>query len=190
MVHCGSKAQAQHVLKAIAERMAQVGLELHPDKTRIVYCKDVNRKGSSEHERFNFLGYTFRPRRSKGKRGMFVNFSPAVSDDAKKAIRQEIRSWRLHRRSEKTLVDLARDVNPSVQGRFNYYGTFYKSQLYPALRPINEYLVRWALRKYKRLRGHVGRAWSWLASVARPRPHSLRSLAFGRAANGRVTGAR
>lgn len=170
VVHCGSKAQAQHVLKAIAERMAQVGLELHPDKTRIVYCKDVNRKGSSEHERFNFLGYTFRPRRSKGKRGMFVNFSPAVSDDAKKAIRQEIRSWRLHRRSEKTLVDLARDVNPSVQGRFNYYGTFYKSQLYPALRPINEYLVRWALRKYKRLRGHVGRAWSWLASVARRDP--------------------
>ena len=171
VVHCASKAQAQFVLKAIAERMAQVGLELHPDKTRVVYCKDSNRKGSSEHERFNFLGYTFRPRRSKGKRGMFVNFSPAVSDDAKKAIRQEIRSWRLHRRSEKTLADLARDINPAVQGRINYYGSFYKSQLYPALRSINDYLVRWAMRKYKRVRGHVRRAWSWLARVARRDPN-------------------
>jgi RNA-directed DNA polymerase len=170
VVHCVSRAQAHHVLRALVGRMSRVGLELHPDKTCIVYCKDANRKGSSEHERFNFLGYTFRPRRSKGKRGMFVNFSPAVSDDAKKAIRQQIRSWRLHRRSEQTLVDLARDLNPVVQGWINYYGNFYKSQLYPALRSINEYLVRWAMRKYKRLRGHVRRAWKWLVRVAERDP--------------------
>ena len=139
MVHCATKAHAQQVLGAIVERMAQVGLELHPDKTRIVYCKDANRRGSHEHERFNFLGYTFRPRLSKSRHGHhFVNFSPAVSDDATKAIGKEIRSWRINRRSDKTLTDLARMFNPIVQGWINYYGRFYKSMLFLVLRRINK----------------------------------------------------
>ncbi len=167
VVHCATKVQAQHVLRAIAERMAQVGLELHPDKTRIVYCKDDHRPLSHEHQRFNFLGYGFRPRLSKSKHGHhFVNFSPAVSDDAKKAIGKEIRSWRINRRSDKTLTDLARMFNPIVQGWINYYGRFYKSMLYPPLRHINDYLVRWAMQKYKRLHRHANRARSWLHTVA------------------------
>jgi RNA-directed DNA polymerase len=167
VIHCGSKAQATHVLGALAERMAQVGLELHPDKTRIVYCKDDYRPGSHEHERFNFLGYTFRPRRSKSKHDhLFVSFSPAVSDDAKKAIGKQIRSWRINRRSDKTLLDLARMVNPIVQGWINYYGRFYKSALYPTLWRINDHLVRCAMRKYKRLHRHVDRARRWLRTVA------------------------
>ena len=168
VVHCASKAQARHVLAAIAQRMAQVGLELHPDKTRIVYCKDDHRPLSHEHERFNFLGYTFRPRLSKSRHGKhFVNFSPAVGDDAKKAIGREIRSWRINRRSDKTLTDLARMFNPIVQGWINYYGRFYKSMLYPTLRRINDYLVRWAMQKFKRLHRHANRARRWLQSVAR-----------------------
>jgi len=170
VVHCASKAEAQHVLHAIAERMAQVGLELHPDKTRIVYCKDSNRKGSYEHERFNFLGYTFRGRRSTGKHGGFVNFSPAISDDAAKTIRQRIRGWRLNRRTDKDLSQLARDINPVVQGWINYYGRFYKTGLYSSLRRINEYLVRWAVRKYKRMRRSRKRAWRWLWTVAQRDP--------------------
>ena len=155
VVHCDSEAEARLVLAALAERMAQVGLELHPDKTRIVYCKDADRRGSHEHERFDFLGYTFRPRLSKNKLGKhFVNFSPAVCDDARKAISREIRSWHITRRSDKTLSDLARMFNPIVRGWINYYGRFYKSWLYPVLRHINDGLVRWAMRKYKRLRGH------------------------------------
>ena len=167
VVHCASKAEAHHVLRAIAERMAQVGLELHPDKTRIVYCKDADRRGSYEHERFNFLGYAFRPRLSKNKHGKhFVNFSPAVSDDAKKAIGTEIRSWRINRRSDLTLKALASIINPIVQGWINYYGRFYKSMLYPTLRRINDYLVRWAMQKYKRLHRHADRARRWLRTVA------------------------
>jgi RNA-directed DNA polymerase len=117
------------------------------------------------------LGYTFRPRLSKNKHGKhFVNFSPAVSDDARKAISREIRSWHIVRRSDKDLSDLARMFNPIVQGWINYYGRFYKSWLYPVLRHINDGLVRWAMRKYKRLRGHPRRAKGWLASVARRDP--------------------
>jgi RNA-directed DNA polymerase len=171
VVHCKSEDEARLVLAALSERMVQVGLELHPDKTRIVYCKDADRRGSFEHEAFTFLGYTFRPRLSKSKHGKhFVNFSPAVSDDARKAISREIRSWHIVRRSDKTLSDLARMFNPIVQGWINYYGRFYKSWLYPVLRHINDGLVRWAMRKYKRLRGHTRRAKGWLASVARRDP--------------------
>jgi hypothetical protein len=171
VVHCASEAQARQVLDAIADRMAQVGLELHPDKTRVVYCKDSGRKGSHEHERFTFLGYTFRPRDARSKHGSrFVSFSPAVSDDAAKRIRSEIRRWRLHRRSDLALGDLVRMINPVVQGWITYYGRFYKSAMYPSLQRINEYLVRWAMRKYKRLYGCVTKAWRWLEGVALREP--------------------
>ncbi len=168
VIHCKSESEARLVLAALTERMAQVGLELHPDKTRIVYCKDAARKDSSEHERFTFLGYTFRPRLSMNKHGRhFVNFTPAVSDDARKAISREIRSLQITRRSDKSLSDLAGMFNPILQGWINYYGRFYKSWLYPVLRHVNDGLVRWAMRKYKRLHGHTRRAKTWLASVAK-----------------------
>ena len=171
VIHCATEAQARNVLMALAQRMAQVGLELHPDKTRIVYCKDADRTGSYEHEQFDFLGYTFRPRLSKNRHGKhFVNFSPAVSGDAKRAIGKEIRSWRVNRRSDKSLSDLARMFNPIVRGWINYYGRFYKSMLYPTLRRLNDYLVRWATQKYKRLFRHPNRARRWLRVVAQRAP--------------------
>jgi len=158
-------------LDAIVERLAQVGLELNLDKTRIVYCKDSNRTGSHEHEQFTFLSYTFRPRRVRNRRGqLFVSFAPAMSNDAAKAIRRAIKRWRLHLWSGKALADLAREINSIVQGWVNYYGRFYPSWLARSLNAINHYLVRWAMQKYKRLRRHPKRAWSFLASVATREP--------------------
>jgi RNA-directed DNA polymerase len=171
ILHCRSEQQARDVLDAIVERLAQVGLELNLDKTRVVYCKDSNRGGSHEHERFAFLGYTFRPRRARNRRGeLFVSFCPAVSDDAARAIGHTIKGWRLHLWSGQTLTDLAREINQIVRGWINHYGRFYRSRLVSLLRRINEYLVRWAMRKYKRLRGHPTRAWRLLATVARREP--------------------
>ena len=171
VVHCKTEKQAQFVRDAIAGRLAQCGLELHPDKTRIVYCKDADRRATYANERFDFLGYTFRPRLAKSKTGRyFASFSPAASNDAVKEMGRELRSWRLNCRSDKSLGDLAHMFNKVVQGWINYYGRFYKSRLYPLLRRINEYLVRWAKRKYKRLRGHSRRARRWLVRVARREP--------------------
>jgi RNA-directed DNA polymerase len=171
VIHCASREQAEHVRAALAERLAQVGLELHPDKTRIVYCKDADRRGVFEHTSFTFLGYTFRPRLARNKHGKnFVSFLPAVSRDAIVAMGREIRSWHIARRSDKSLDDLARMFNSIVQGWVNYYGRFYKSMLYPLLRRINEHLVRWAMRKYKRLRRRERRAGELLAEVARRQP--------------------
>jgi RNA-directed DNA polymerase len=170
-VHCRSKQHAIFLRRAIAERLSRCKLELHPDKTRIVYCKDELRKGSYEHERFDFLGFTFRPRLSKNKDGRcFVNFSPAMSDKAGKAIRETIRSWRIHLRSDKSLRDIALMFNTKVQGWINYYGRFYKSAMYPTLRKLEEELVLWAKRKHKRYQRHSRRAEKWLGSIARREP--------------------
>ena len=166
------------MLDAIIARLAQVGLELNLDKTRIVYCKDSNRRGSHEHERFTFLGYTFRPRLARNKAGVnFVSFLPAVSDDAAKEMRRTIKRWRLHLRSGSTLADLAREINPTVRGWCNYYGGFYPSELHRSLGLIDEYLVRWATRKYKRLRGRHRRARQLAGTCRKTRATAVRSLA-------------
>ena len=171
VVHCRSRAQARYVQDAIAARMVECGLQLHPDKTRIVYCKDDNRRGRHEHVQFDFLGYTFRPRSSKRKTGkLFVNFAPAISDKARKAIGRTIRRWRLHLHNSLTLSELAAFVNPILRGWINYYGRFYRSQLVPVLKRVNDYLARWAIRKYKRLRGHKRRAYRFLKAVAKRQP--------------------
>jgi RNA-directed DNA polymerase len=171
VVHCTRERQARYVLAAIAERMAQVGLELHPDKTRIVYCKDSNRQGQHPDCRFDFLGYTFRPRKALNRNGvMFTNFTPAISDSAAKAIRQTIKAWRLHLRSGHTLAELAREINPIVRGWINYYGRFYRSELIETLNHIDHYLARWARRKFKRLRRRQRRTWRFLARVAEREP--------------------
>ena len=121
VIHCTSQEQAHQVRDALAVRLATVGLELHPDKTRIVYCKDDDRRGDHEVTSFTFLGYTFRPRLAKNRYGKhFVNFLPAVSKDAIKAMGREIRSWHIARRSDKSLTDLALMFNSIVQGWINY----------------------------------------------------------------------
>jgi group II intron reverse transcriptase/maturase len=153
VVHCRSERQARMVLTALEERMGQVGLMLHPDKTRIVYCQDGKRRGSHEHTSFTFLGFTYRARAMRSRHGnVFTGFGPAISKDALKKISAAVRSWRLHRRTTLTEKDLARWINPVIQGWMNYYGKFYKTALYPLLRRINGYLMRWLRKKYKRLR--------------------------------------
>jgi RNA-directed DNA polymerase len=190
IVHASSERQARFLRDVIARRLAECGLELNERKTRIVYCKDSTRRGSYEHERFDFLGYTFRPRLSRGKSGgEFVNFLPAVSDDARKRLGRDIRRWRLHRWSGKTLTDLARTINVIVQGWINYYGRFYRSELIRLLKRINEYLVRWARWKYKRLRRYPAKARRFLAAVYRREPGLFAHWRFGARPDGWTMGA-
>ena len=170
VVHCRSKAQAKFIRRQIEERLRRCKLEAHPEKTKIVYCKDDDRHGSHEHERFDFLGYTFRPRPSKNRRGkFFVNFSPAMSNKAAKAARATIRSWRIQCRSDKSLDDIARMFRANLSGWLSYYGKYYKSGMYPTFRAFNRRLVRWAQRKYKRYR-HQRRATHWLRRIAKREP--------------------
>ena len=169
--HCESKDQAERLKQSLEVRMKEVGLELHPEKTKIVYCQDADRREEYPQTSFDFLGYTFRPRRSKNRWGdYFINFTPAISNKAAKYIRQRSRKWHWPLRSDKKLEDLARMFNPIIRGWINYYGRYYKSGLYPTLRCLERRLVMWATRKYKRLRNHRRRAALWLSRIARKQP--------------------
>ena len=190
VVHCASEQQARQVRDAIAARLAEVGLELHPGKTRIVYCKDADRRGDHEVTSFTFLGYEFRPRLAKNRHGKhFVSFLPAVSRDAMKAMGAEIRSWHWAKRSDKSLSDLALMFNSVVQGWINYYGRFYRSRLLYFLRGLNRHLMRWACRKYKRLKRRERRAMAWLAEIARRSPHLFAHWRLGARPDGWAMGA-
>lgn len=171
IVHCKSERQARWLKCMIEHRLREFKLELHPDKTKIVYCKDDDRKENHPEKKFKFLGFDFRPRRSKNRYGkFFINFSPAVSKKAMKKMSDTIRSWHIHLRSDKTLEDLSRMFNPIIQGWITYFGSFYKSALYPVFRALDRILVKWAMRKYKKLRGHQRRATHWLNRIYKKEP--------------------
>ena len=187
--HCPSRRAAVALQEALDRRFAACGLVLHPEKTKVVYCKDTNRKGSYAVLQFDFLGYTFRPRLAKWRGALYgVSFLPAASPAALKAIRHTIRGWSLPTRSDKDLPDLARMFNPYIRGWINYYSQFYKSAMYPTLRRIDAFLVRWAQRKFRRLRQRPKGARDWLARVVRTSPDLFAhwSLLYGQ---GRTLGA-
>lgn len=169
LAHCSTEKEAHTVLAAVTARLAQCRLQVHPQKTKIVYCKDSNRRGQGAEESFDFLGFTFRPRRARNRDGQyFVSFSPAISRRAAKKIRATMRrSWRIRRRTDKSLIDLARMFNPEIRGWIQYYGSFHRSALYSVFRSLDFALVKWAVRKFKRLRGHQRRASRWLARIAK-----------------------
>ena len=171
VIHCDTEAKALHLWAQLAERLGSVGLELHPEKTKVVYCKDAKRRRDYEHTSFDFLGYTFRGRMAKSRWGFFVGFSPAMSAKAKKAKGKQIRDWHLNRRTGTDLSGIAQGINPQVRGWINYYGAFYRSELYSLAMRINEHLVRWAMQKFKRLRGQPTTAWAWLDAVRQHQPN-------------------
>lgn len=176
VIHCESERQAQFLLQAVRRRLEACGLELHPEKTQIVYCHDDDRRGKYERIKFDFLGYTFQPRRAKNRYGKhFVSFLPAISNKAAKRIRGIIRNWRMAgTRNNQSLEDLAKLSDPYVRGWMNYYGRFYRSKCVQALRYLNDALVKWARRKYKtRFRRKERRAAHWLGRIAARDPNLL-----------------
>ena len=153
VVHCRTEERARQVLAALDERMGQVGLRLHPDKTRIVYCRDGKRRGSYDGPvSFDFLGYTFRARSVNGKRGRFTGFAPAASGKALAKMSETVSSWRLHRHVNLSWAELARWIGPVIRGWMGYYGRYYRSALYPLLARINHHIMKWLRAKYRRLR--------------------------------------
>jgi RNA-directed DNA polymerase len=162
LIHCKTAARARQVLAALQARMAQVGLELHPDKTRIVYCKDDNRRGHYDGPvSFDFLGFTFRARSRSGKRGRFTGFGPAVSSKALARMGQTVRSWQLGLHVSLAWEELAQWVSPVIRGWMSYYGRYYRSALYPLLGRINYHVQKWVRAKYRRLRPVKALARAW-----------------------------
>lgn len=172
LAHCRTEAQAREFLASLGQRFAECGLTLHPEKTKVVYCKDGSRKGQSRNVQFDFLGYTFRRRHVKNRNtgNIFVNFTPAVSASALKAMRQTTRKWNFRNRSDLDLEDISRMYNPILRGWLEYYGRFYPSAIYPVLRHFNMTLVSWARCKYRSLKRHKIRAALFIEGIAEERP--------------------
>lgn len=169
VIHCASLEQAKLVLEAVRGRLKGCKLELHPEKAKIVYCKDDRRRGDYSEQKFDFLGYTFRPRtvRAPGRKP-FIGFLPAMSDKAAKKIKATVRSWHFSTWAvTQTLEAVAKLLNPAVRGWVEYYGRFYRSKCLDVLgHYLTETLVRWAMKKYKRFREQWGRAYLWLGRIA------------------------
>ena len=169
--HCRTEGEARRLWRQVEDRLAECGLSLHPQKTKIVYCKDTNRKGSFPTVAFDFLGYRFQPRLAIWRGGLFgVSYLPAAAPKALKAFRRRVRNWGLQRRSDKGLTDLARMFNRQIEGWIGYFRCFYKSALYPTLRLIDAHLVRWVMRKYKRFKQRPRQARLWLARIVKSTP--------------------
>ena len=187
--HCKSAEEAQALWGVLADRFAGCKLVLHPEKTKIVYCKDANRRGDFPNQAFDFLGFSFRARKTVWQGTIHAHgFMPGVSPKALKAISRTIRRWALHHHSDKSLQDLAKAYNPYIQGWINYYGHFYRTQLRPTLKRIDAYVIRWARRKFKRLRRKTKGARDWFERLRRANPTLLAhwQLCHG---NGRTSGA-
>ena len=186
--HCRSAEEAQALWSALQDRFATCKLALHPEKTKIVYCKDANRRGDFPNIRFDFLGYQFRARKTMWKGKPAHSFLPAVSPKALTRISREIRRWTLHHRNDKSLVELAAIYNPKIRGWITYYSHFYKTRLRPTLIRIDAYVIRWARRKFKRLVHQTRGARDWLERLRRttPRLFAHWPLCHG---NGRTSGA-
>ena len=173
LVHCRTEAEAKYMLAVLKERFEACGLEMHPLKTKIVYCKDGSRKGQYENTEFDFLSYTFRRRLCKNRKrnSMFINFTPAVSKSALKSMRLKIRKLRIRMATELSIAQLAKWLNPIINGWIGYYGRFTRSALYGMCRHVNKALVRWARRKFKPLRRHKTKAMKFLEGISKQNPY-------------------
>ena len=172
LVHCRSEQEAEALKAELCARLAACHLELHPTKTKIVYCKDGKRKGAYPNVKFDFLGYCFRPRLVRRFRDntLFCGFNPAVSASAMKAMRSMIRDLNLRRQTQLALADIAHRLNPLLRGWIEYYGRYAPSALYPLLRYVNQTLLAWATRKFKRFKAHKIRASRFLQRLTAVRP--------------------
>ena len=172
IAHCKTEEIAQELLLALNQRFSECELEMHPDKTRIIYCKDGKRKGKYQNISFDFLGYTFRPRLVENRKqgSLFTGYTPAVSKSAQKSMRAKTKSFRWYKRSELSLEEIARKVNPTLQGWLNYYGKFHPSAMSSVWRHFNKSLVAWVMKKYKRFRGHKTRAAKYIKGIADKQP--------------------
>ncbi|WP_261574225.1 group II intron reverse transcriptase/maturase [Frankia gtarii] len=192
ILHCYSQRQASYLRSVVEKRLLEFGLRCNPDKTRIVYCKQDGRDEEYPVTSFTFLGFDFRRAPIRRRDGVLMcGFVPLVGKSALKSMARVIRQWKLGRWTSASLRDLAAMVNPIVAGWIGYYGRFYKSRLMSFLRQrINPFLVKWEMRKYKRLRRAKGRARRKLAEIASVSPAMFAHWKHGAMPAGSTVGAR
>ena len=179
VLNCVSQKQAKYIIDILRKRLKLFGLELNLDKTKIVYCKEIGREDKYDNISFDFLGYTFRPREAIDKNGnVFTGFLPAISNKAKKAIKKEVRGWKLQHKTGLTIQEIAETYNSKIQGWINYYSHYCKSEMRYVLNYINLCLVKWVRHKYKNIKS-MKRARNWIKKVYYKNPKMFAHWKFG-----------
>ncbi len=173
IIHCKTKAQAELMLQRINERMQQCGLELHPEKTRLVYCRDYLRKEKYPVVKFDFLGFTFQPRPAMSKKTgrLFLGYDCAISTSSCKRIADKLEELEITNSSFKNIVGLAQFLNPYIRGWVNYYGKYRIKELSKVFRLLKHRLVRWARKRYKRYKTSLNKAFEWINRVRKQYPN-------------------
>jgi RNA-directed DNA polymerase len=173
ILHCHSKAHAERTLESVKGRMTTCGLELHPKKTKIVYCRDFRRKGEYKDVKFDFLGYCFQPRTAKSRKTgkLFLGYDCAISIGSRKRIADKLEQLEIEKQSFRSIVGIAQYMNPMIRGWVNYYGKFRGSELSKVFRLLRNRIVRWARKRYKRYRTSLNRAFKWLERVREQFPN-------------------
>jgi group II intron reverse transcriptase/maturase len=173
ILHCRNKAQAEEVLETLKERMQSCGLELHPEKTKLVYCRDYRRQENHETVKFDFLGYSFQPRSTMSKRTgkLFLGFDCAISIGSKKRTADKMKELNIDHLCHKSIVGVAKFLEPYIRGWINYYGRFRLTALKPIFQLLREYLVKWARKRYKRYKTNLNKAYDWLKRIKEQFPN-------------------
>ena len=174
IIHCRTQNEGHTVMKAVAKRLTQCGLEMHATKTKVVYCRDSTRKRDKTYPivSFDFLGFTFKPRLALNptRKERFTTFTPAVGIKAMKSMNEKMKKWEALKKTTNTLQEIATAINPVVRGWINYYGKFYKTKMIKFMHNLNIKLASWARRKYKKLRTSEMKAIRWLHQISVRRP--------------------
>jgi RNA-directed DNA polymerase len=172
IAHCKTEKEAHQLLADLKQRFANCGLELHPEKTKIIYCKDGNRAGTYHNTKFTFLGYDFCQRQARNlkKNTVFMSFGPAVSKAAAKSMRAHVRQSGIRNRSDLSLEEIAKWYNPILRGWINYYGRYHRTAMDSVMRHFNKTLVAWAMKKYGKLNRHRTRASQFMEDVKNAKP--------------------
>jgi RNA-directed DNA polymerase len=180
IVHCSTEEQAKNLLVKISTRLYQCGLKVHPEKTKIVYCKKDGRHMTGKSVQFDFLGFSFLPIMTKLKRGgSFLQYDCKMSRKSKKRILQDLREMELHRKTRSTIQDLAIMLNPKIRGWINYYGKISRNSLKPVFYYFHHRLIKWILNKYKRFKGSKVLAVKWLRRITKDYPNTFYHWALG-----------
>lgn len=180
IVHCRTEREAEFLLDKIRKRLARCGLRVHPEKTKIVYCKKSGRALEGKPVQFDFLGFSFLPMITRLKRGgFFLQYDCKMSRKSKSRILKDLRDMELHKKSRSNIQDLAIQLNPKIRGWINYYGKVKRNSLKPVFYYLHHRLIKWILNKYKRFKGSRVLAVKWLRRVTKHYPNMFYHWTLG-----------
>lgn len=180
VIHCRTKCEAERLLADIKRRFNACKLTVHPEKTKIVYCRHGKKKRECKHVEFDFLGYTFKPRMVRSKDGsLFLGYTPAISKKSENKIKETMRSWRIHRFVRADLHEISDEYNSTLRGWLNYYGHFRPSAMYGIFSMFQKMLFKWAKNKYKKLKGSWQKAKKFIKKIAEKSKNLFAHWKFG-----------